>query len=1793
MNLFTETLAEYLKKEWARVMASPEGVKEARFIVESLDPYSTFDLFSSLEEHRLKGLQHSRLECHFRVAKKLWDEWCQREGEDSLRKAMSALGVVTENGELKWIDLDDRLTWYRNRTLPENKDGLVVVLLGFNHASDQGGLANFHLVDENRVWNELGQNFYRWIHRINELLALDATEPEIERLDGILHQLFKVRPRRLVRLAEFFEHEVFRHKNNLDSMNEVIDRCYKTLPFWDIPPLLNVKNNKKNANLIKEAEVFISHQRFKSASEQDKAWKKIEKKLADTDDEFEIPETLSAQPLYQDLKDYTETLHDFIFKANAEARAKLMQTDLLPILEILKLRTDTEKKERDKIQRLSGLSIEVMLQAIWNTLLEFEIQRGHLADGVKEIKIVIERFNHDLDADLDAGMDAKSLAEELLVSCLGGLSELFNEIDLRMPIDDDQSLHLREHWGRAIPITLTMEQVTYGTSRARPHVCFRVEIDANEEIKKFKPRIFQWSFGPTHPERVRFLCARTVLEQWSPFAGNGGRKLPAFQMPGVVITALYFAADEEEANRLVSQGLSEMQIINLAAGIEVNNVDKLIWDDLKELNSIYRNWLQCYIEQGYYHAMRGCFLALQTAYEKFAKRVLDKNVTGSEELLRRFYKAFLLVDERMNPNDGYLRSAVAWGISPPVLELTHARARFLCDSFPEVVGEHLVSRNGKTVLDRLLNLVEIHRPLAALVVDENKNLSAKIKSFGLLHYLGTPPSTEKSLAVQTLLRDEESDDNDDIADVVRPTEESEVVLRVLTDYLQLYPFAEDGLRILAVHVEELATILSGVDRFLRDYLKRSSSDWPPFHCEVMVYSTSSSPLAVESRLANWRDQVMEAYREQGRPVILSVAHHFSPTRKKEDKEKMVALLKKETRLYDIAFLFRFLAGELTGEAESALPFEYDFNSSNISQFPICEYPRPIQQGDKFRRQSLLSNRRLRIQTLHADLSARLRHPQNPEGEHLIFGHIDYEPWQEVIETMHGKAQWVACIDPFVDKRLLASSDANGQRKIVGFTSGLGAYGELNLSISTEQDTLSQLTDMVKNHLIGLLPFQQGEDFEAMAVSVVKEAEEIIGLSSLRAVVGQGEKIREVIGFAAVGRALMIPPEAEMTQLLPIDSLLHWFVGSDVLHRPDLLQLSLVMRENDIPLIQAVLIECKFAQQNTAHLTKAREQVQDGLSHLTQLLAPNRSDIRRVSFDRRYWWAQLQRSITSRSMISISEQRRKKLDVALEQLAEGYYEINWQGAIFTFWTDDPSLDAKLEKISLPPEVVLPPLQVPDNFAICHIAMGYQGVVSLFAGRQDVIKKVELPVKPIWVRPKFVLSSGPEILVENPEQNQETVETSEVPAVKNAKPLELDTLATFSVIEMGAASVNTDEKVIDSKGFSDKPKIESPIVSVLSSELTFSSIPDKLLIGRKSNGDPVYWHYGHPQLANRHMLLFGASGSGKTYGIQCLLAEMAKEGMRSLIIDYTDGFLPQQVETRFREVTKPQDHFVITDKLPLNPFRRQQQIIDPSRPAIEENSYQVASRITSIFTSVFETMGDQQSSSLVRVLEAGIEEDPKFSLNGVLARLREDSQYGESLANKLEPFIRSQPFREGADSAWEQMLTSPDRWVHVLQLKGLAREIQKLVTEFALWDLYDYACNTGGKNRPIPVVLDEIQNLDHRSDSPIDKMLREGRKFGLSLMLATQTTSQFDQEQRDRLFQAGHKLFFKPASTEINRFADLLSVATGISKAEWGERLAKLQKGQCWSLGPVLTSSGALQDKAVLVSVTSLEERDLGS
>src|SRR5699024_11946276 len=66
------------------------------------------------------------------------------------------------------------------------------------------------------------------------------------------------------------------------------------------------------------------------------------------------------------------------------------------------------------------------------------------------------------------------------------------------------------------------------------------------------------------------------------------------------------------------------------------------------------------------------------------------------------------------------------------------------------------------------------------------------------------------------------------------------------------------------------------------------------------------------------------------------------------------------------------------------------------------------------------------------------------------------------------------------------------------------------------------------------------------------------------------------------------------------------------------------------------------------------------------------------------------------------------------------------------------------------------------------------------------------------------------------------------------------------------------------------------------------------------------------------------------------------------------------------------------------------------------------------------------------------------------------------------------------------------ISIFQLKGYPNDIQQAITEFLLWDLYNYSTRSGNKNIALPVLLDEMQNLNHKNNSPTGRS--EERRVG---------------------------------------------------------------------------------------------------
>ena len=134
--------------------------------------------------------------------------------------------------------------------------------------------------------------------------------------------------------------------------------------------------------------------------------------------------------------------------------------------------------------------------------------------------------------------------------------------------------------------------------------------------------------------------------------------------------------------------------------------------------------------------------------------------------------------------------------------------------------------------------------------------------------------------------------------------------------------------------------------------------------------------------------------------------------------------------------------------------------------------------------------------------------------------------------------------------------------------------------------------------------------------------------------------------------------------------------------------------------------------------------------------------------------------------------------------------------------------------------------------------------------------------------------------------------------------------------------------------------------------------------------------------------------------------------------------------------------------------------------------------------------------------------------------------------------------------------------VIDLSGYDMRTQKILAELSISILWRDVRRKGGQP-PFPayLILDEFQALDCRKGSMIEEILREGRKFGLHLVMATQTLSTFPKEIQPVLEIPATKLYFPMVEKERRRLARQLPYST-----EQNEKaISGLKKGTCLATG----------------------------
>ena len=297
--------------------------------------------------------------------------------------------------------------------------------------------------------------------------------------------------------------------------------------------------------------------------------------------------------------------------------------------------------------------------------------------------------------------------------------------------------------------------------------------------------------------------------------------------------------------------------------------------------------------------------------------------------------------------------------------------------------------------------------------------------------------------------------------------------------------------------------------------------------------------------------------------------------------------------------------------------------------------------------------------------------------------------------------------------------------------------------------------------------------------------------------------------------------------------------------------------------------------------------------------------------------------------------------------------------------------------------------------------------------------------------------------------------------------------------------------------------------------------RVLIGSDTTDGHDVWWCPSPasNTVNPHLLVVGESGSGKTYATQCLCAELIRRSIPTIVFDFGQGFALSTTPSDFREFGRPIEINVGRDGININPL----QIF----PSDIHGPVNVAQRIADTFARVYPTIGIQQHSVLrdailetfsnvgidPKTKKSWLTRPPRFGdLKFTLDAMAQDKhnpvrKYAAAVSSHISTVFIFNTFRAtGLDLSWENILSEGDH-TYIVQLRGLESLLERVVTELLLWNLIGYIESKGPGDLRCMVLLDEAHRLSFASNSPVEKLLREGRKFGIGVVLASQQPEDF--------------------------------------------------------------------------------------
>lgn len=335
---------------------------------------------------------------------------------------------------------------------------------------------------------------------------------------------------------------------------------------------------------------------------------------------------------------------------------------------------------------------------------------------------------------------------------------------------------------------------------------------------------------------------------------------------------------------------------------------------------------------------------------------------------------------------------------------------------------------------------------------------------------------------------------------------------------------------------------------------------------------------------------------------------------------------------------------------------------------------------------------------------------------------------------------------------------------------------------------------------------------------------------------------------------------------------------------------------------------------------------------------------------------------------------------------------------------------------------------------------------------------------------------------------------------------------------------------------------------------SGTVEKIDLG-KNGSYPIYWDL--KRSVNSHVALIGASGSGKSVQAQRIICEIVKAGGTVLVIDSHAAFTDDQIFEKYRECIDKyrNDINAYETGIPSHLFA-------PVRFAdgTLEKKIDTVGAITDVISRSLK-FGVKQRATLRTAVEYVMNNDlyKEDGFEAIGAGLENNGdKTSVEVCERLLPLLKHNIFRDG-----DGLIV--DNKINIVHLSKMDLTSQAVVSELLLSHIWRMANAEQFKERNLFLFIDECQNMDSSSDSPLAVMISEGRRMGVNLILATQMILQGTTNSvQQRISQCGLILYFKPAS---NRVALTAKMINPINESKWLMALKDMKVGEFVASGAI--------------------------